>query len=269
MKSTGFRTLPFPAARELIIDSGTLANRRHVAHGLLEIDVTSPRERIRRHSEQTGETISFTAYVIHCLAAAIEAHPRVAAYRGWRGDYVLFDDVDVSTLIEVEADSASVPHIIRRANQRTLREIHAEIRAIQTRTEHSPQDVGDQFWGLRLPRFIRLPLMRLGMKNPHTLKRFAGTVLVTSIGMFGSGSGWGVGFLPIHTLAVTLGGIGLKPAFVDGQLAARAFLCVTISFDHDIVDGAPVARFASHFAGLLSEGYGLDSFAEAEMSTPV
>jgi pyruvate/2-oxoglutarate dehydrogenase complex dihydrolipoamide acyltransferase (E2) component len=89
------------------------------------------------------------------------------------------------------------------------------------------------------------------------MKRHAGTVVVTAVGMFGRGPGWGLGFLPMHTLGLTVGGIGERLDLVDGQLSQREYLCVTISVDHDIVDGAPAARFAQRFRTLVESGYGL------------
>jgi pyruvate/2-oxoglutarate dehydrogenase complex dihydrolipoamide acyltransferase (E2) component len=68
--------------------------------------------------------------------------------------------------------------------------------------------------------------------------------------MFGTGGGWG---LPVsnHTLQITLGGIATRPALLDGQVADRQYLCVTISVDHDLVDGAPAARFAQSLKELV------------------
>jgi pyruvate/2-oxoglutarate dehydrogenase complex dihydrolipoamide acyltransferase (E2) component len=37
-------------------------------------------------------------------------------------------------------------------------------------------------------------------------------------------------------------------------LQERENLCLTFSFDHDIIDGAPAARFMSRFAEILSSG---------------
>ena len=36
-------------------------------------------------------------------------------------------------------------------------------------------------------------------KYPHRFKQVAGTVIVTAVGMFGKGGGWGITFLPLHT----------------------------------------------------------------------
>jgi hypothetical protein len=39
---------------------------------------------------------------------------------------------------------------------------------------------------------------------------------------------------------------------------------MTLCFDHDIIDGAPAARFASRFKELIECGYGLDEFVAAK-----
>jgi sterol 3beta-glucosyltransferase len=69
-------------------------------------------------------------------------------------------------------------------------------------------------------------------------------------------TGWGI---PVsnHTLQVTLGGIAEKPGVVDSRIEIREYLSVTVSFDHDIVDGAPAARFIQRLKELVESGYGL------------
>jgi pyruvate/2-oxoglutarate dehydrogenase complex dihydrolipoamide acyltransferase (E2) component len=74
--------------------------------------------------------------------------------------------------------------------------------------------------------------------------------------MFGEGGGWGIPLVS-HTLSVTLGGIAEKPGVVEGRIEIREYLSLTVSFDHDIIDGAPAARFAERFKDLIESGYGL------------
>ena len=93
-------------------------------------------------------------------------------------------------------------------------------------------------------------------KNPHWLKEMNGTVSLTAVGMFGSGVGWGIP-VTTYTLQVTLGGIAEKPGVVDGRIEVREMMSLTVSFDHDIVDGAPAARFIQRFKELIESGYGL------------
>ncbi len=40
-------------------------------------------------------------------------------------------------------------------------------------------------------------------------------------------------------------------------LKIREYPSVTVCFDHDIIDGAPAARFAQRFKELIESGYGL------------
>jgi hypothetical protein len=64
---------------------------------------------------------------------------------------------------------------------------------------------------------------------------------------------------------LTVGGIGEKQVVVDGHAVVREYLSLTISVDHDIVDGAPAARFTRRLKELIESGYGLgDSTAESE-----
>ena len=256
-KSKGYKVVRFPAARKVIIDAGRLGSRRHIIHGLLELDVTRPREFIRRHKAQTGESLSFTAFIVICLARAIETEPALQAYRNWRNQPVLFDDVDVVTLIETEAGGVALPHVIRAANRKTFRQTHDEIRAIQASPARSAQTGGLVAWAPRVPAFVRDLFYWAIRQNPHWFRAIEGTVIVTSVGMFGQGSGWGLGFLPMHTLGLSVGGIATKPGVVSGRIESREYLSLTISLDHDIVDGAPAARFAQQLKELIESGYGL------------
>lgn len=263
MEEKNYQVLPFPAARDVVIDAGRLGSRRHIVFGLVEWDVTRARVFMREHKAGTGESLSFTAFIVSCLAQAIEAHPFLQAYRNWRNQLILFSDVDVVTLIEAEKNGVAIPHIVRAANQKSFRDIHTEIRAIQAEPTRSEQKAG-LTKGTRLPRFARSFLYWALRQNPHWLKKYAGTVVVTAIGMFGKGGGWGLGFLPLHTLGLTLGGIAERPVLIDGQLTTREYLSISISVDHDVVDGAPAARFAQVLKELVESGYGLCS----EQSSP-
>ena len=74
--------------------------------------------------------------------------------------------------------------------------------------------------------------------------------------MFGQGGGWGI-MMPNFTLTVTVGGIARKPGVVEDRIQIREYLDLTISIDHDIVDGAPMVRFVNDFQNLIMSGFGL------------
>jgi pyruvate/2-oxoglutarate dehydrogenase complex dihydrolipoamide acyltransferase (E2) component len=256
-KNGSFTSMPYPKIRRLMVDGGRLARQKHTIHGLVEVDVTNAREFIHAHKARTGETLSFTAFVMACLGRAIELNKRMQAYRNWRDQLIIFEAVDVNTMFEVEVGGHKIirPHIIRSVNKKSFRDIHEEIRAFQVKHEGS-QEARFIQWFVLLPGFIRRLFLGVLFKNPHWLKEMNGTVSLTSVGMFGSGIGWGI---PVtnHTLQLTLGGIAEKPAVVAGRIEIREYLSVTVSFDHDIVDGAPAARFIQRFKELIESGYGL------------
>jgi pyruvate/2-oxoglutarate dehydrogenase complex dihydrolipoamide acyltransferase (E2) component len=246
-----FDILPFSPEREIVVDAGYLGAKRHIIYGLVEVDVTKARELRRLLSARDETKISFTAFIVASLARAIASNPKVQAYRDWRRRLVVFHDVDVVTMIEPEPGAVAIPHIIRNANRRTVRDISDEIRSVQANPNRSEQHGTLVALAPRLPRFVRLFFFWAVKKNPHWFRQLEGTVVITSVGMFGKGGGWGIGFLPTHSLGLTVGGIAQKPGVHEGQVKVREYLNLTISFDHDIVDGAPAARFVRDFIQLV------------------
>jgi pyruvate/2-oxoglutarate dehydrogenase complex dihydrolipoamide acyltransferase (E2) component len=248
---------PYPRNRLLMVDGGRMGRQKHTVHGLVEFDVTLPRQAIRQHKAQTGETLSFSAFFITCLGKAIERNKHMHAYRNWRNQLVLFNEVDVNTLFEVEVEGQKTirPHILRGVNKKSLRQIHEEIRAFQTEHSGSAESKFIE-WFVRLPGFARRAFLWMLFKKPQLVKDYYGTVLLSSLGMFGAGGGWGIP-VPNHTLQLTLGGVAKKPGVVADQVAIREYLSVTISFDHDVIDGAPAARFTQRLRELIESGDGL------------
>ena len=219
--------------------------------------MTKARQYILEHDASTAEQLSFTAFVATSLGKAVDMNKYLHAMRNWRGQLVLFDEVDVSTMIEVEVEGRKIPmaHILRAVNKRIYRDINAEIQAAQAVGGHSESGTFLRKFA-SLPRFFRAPFYWLRNRSPRTAKQFAGTALLTAVGMFGEGGGWGIPLAP-YTLNVTLGGIGEKPGVMDGRIEIREYLSLTVSFDHDIIDGAPAARFTERFKDLIESGYGL------------
>jgi len=260
----GYTVVTFAPVRRMIVEVLEMGHRKHMIHGLIEADVTRARQYIREYEATTGKDLSFTAFIIACLGKAVERNKYMHAYRSGRNRLVLFDDVDLSTQIEIEMDGRKVPipHTVRATNKRTVYDIHREIRKVQAegeKGESAPTSRSEKLF-LALPTLVKRPLMRMMFRNPHRAKKTAGTVLLTAVGMFGEGGGWGIP-LVMHTLGVTLGGIAEKPVVIDGQIEIRECLSITVSFDHDIIDGAPAARFTERFKDLIELPYGLDEQA--------
>ncbi|MBX7237476.1 MAG: 2-oxo acid dehydrogenase subunit E2 [Caldilineales bacterium] len=259
MTDTPHVTEPIPPFRQLVIDGMELAARKHCIHGLIEVDISQAREHLRRIKETSGESLSFTGFIVYCCARAVDEDKHLHGYRDWRNRLVLFDDVDVSLPVERQQHGQPVvlQTVIRAANRKSVWQIHREIRALQNK------ELVDTAWGrwlrwyVLVPRFMRSLFFRFAQRVPTLLKSFNGTVLVTSVGMFGSIAGWGIP-LAGHTLCITVGGIEQKPMVENGQITNREHLRLTVTFDHDIIDGGPAARFSQRFATLVQEAAGLN-----------
>ncbi|MEO6600344.1 MAG: hypothetical protein ABIQ16_10760, partial [Polyangiaceae bacterium] len=92
----GCRRVAFPPERRLVLDTLRIGQRKHMMHGLLEVDVTRARSLLWEHRERSGGRLSFTAFVLARLGRAVAAHPEVHVLRDWFGRSVLFEDVDVT-----------------------------------------------------------------------------------------------------------------------------------------------------------------------------
>jgi pyruvate/2-oxoglutarate dehydrogenase complex dihydrolipoamide acyltransferase (E2) component len=194
----------------------------------------------------------------------VDEDKSIQARRKGNKHLVLFDDVNVGLMVEqhVGDRKALMGHIVKGANHKTYREIHDEIRRVQS--EPVPPGRGMPKW-FRSLMLLPWPLSRLliallrlnGRRDPTLGVAMGGTVDITSVGLFGGGhSGWGLSPAP-HPLGLVVGSIAWKPAVVEGRVEPREILNLTATFDHNIVDGGPATRFVRRLVELIESGYGL------------
>ncbi len=264
----------FPEFRAATLDTLDLGKRKHHVPFFLEVDITDARDYLRQLKESTGEGLSFTGWVVKCLGQAVSEHKHVHAMRRGRR-LILFDDVDICVVVERPvarrdnaAETLPMPYVIRKANEKSLRDIHDEIRAAQREAVPDGEvQIGARRNALLTRAFSLMPkalryllVFRRFEKDPFFQKKMAGTVIVTSVGSAARDSGYAwaipIGF---HPLVVALGSIARKPGVVGEEIVIREYLCVTILFDHDVTDGAPVARFLQRLKEFLEGSYGLEA----------
>jgi hypothetical protein len=157
--------------------------------------------------------------------------------------------------VEFGGKKTPMPHVFRATNRKSLRQIHDELRDVQRKPQASTESRFMR-WFLLLPPFLRRAFYWAVMKVPQRFREIASPVMVTAVGMFGTGGGWAI-TMPNFTLNVAVGGLSKKPGVHEGEIAIREYLDLTVSFDHDIVDGAPAARFTQTFRTLLENAHGL------------
>jgi pyruvate/2-oxoglutarate dehydrogenase complex dihydrolipoamide acyltransferase (E2) component len=107
-------------------------------------------------------------------------------------------------------------------------------------------------WIRFIPSFLLRTFIRIADRN-ITMAKHYGKICVTAVGMYNKDSAW---FIPhgTATILLTVGGINDKVILVEDKPVNREYLCLTISFDHDIVDGAPAARFVKELTETIRCG---------------
>lgn len=236
--------------RSLTRDILEVSSARHVIHGLVEVDVTVARRRLGG--------LSFTAFVVHCFALALSREAGFNCVR--RGRHLhSFDAVNVGTMVESEENGVRYPvgFVVRDAARKSVLEIHDEIRRAQQQSTSELARQTGAGWFIWMPGFVRRAAVRFMLGRPGIAHEKGLVASVTSVGMFGGGAGWGIAITP-STVALTVGGIGHRPVLVDGRLEEHEYLCLTISFDHDLIDGAPAARFTAVLVDLIEKADGLE-----------
>ena len=252
-KNSGYTSIPMTFNRRAVIASASVTKEKNAIHCVTEVDISTPRRLIQEHFQNTGEKLSMTAYIVTCLAQVIKDHPLLNSFHKGRRQIIL-DDVTVSVLIEREINGEKVPEPvgIKQAQLKTHREIHNEIRTAQKKTSDKLGSLTGLTWVRLIPNFLLRTFIRIADRNIKMAKRY-GKICVTAVGMFNKESVW---FIPhgTSTVLITVGGISEKVMQVDDKIVAREHLCLTASFDHNIVDGSPAARFMKQFTETIKEG---------------
>jgi len=247
----GYRIERLSSARQMVAASATINRQKNVIHLVTEADITHARHLIANHRELTGERLSLTGYVVSCLARTFDDFPTFNSLR--KGNrLIILDDLTISVLFEREIQGERVPEPVglKAVNHKSFRQINDELRHAQERTVEALGSSAGFEWLRFMPAPLLRSFIRLASRNIGMARRF-GVVGVTAIGMFAQGPLWLVP-LTNATVTVAVGGIETRCVMVDGSPQEAEHLCLTISFDHDIVDGAPAARFATRLSELLS-----------------
>jgi pyruvate/2-oxoglutarate dehydrogenase complex dihydrolipoamide acyltransferase (E2) component len=251
--SKHYHVVPLTFNRRAVIASATVNKEKNTIHCITDADLTEPRRLMLEHLERTGEKLSLTAYIVACLAQTIKKHPLLNSFQKGR-KLVIMDDVTVNVLIEREYSGEKVPEPIGilAAQNKSFMDIHKEIREAKEQTGAKLGSLSGMTWVRLIPGFLLRTFIRIADRNIRLGLRY-GKVCVTAVGMFSKDAAW---FVPhgTATVLVTVGGISEKIVKIDNQIVAREYICLTVSFDHNIVDGAPAARFMKDFTELIKSG---------------
>ncbi len=220
-------------------------------HALVDVDVTKARKILA----SLDPPASVTAFVIASVARAAAAHPEVHAYRNWRGQLVMHQHVDVSTLVEVPRAQGLFPvnHVLYDADTRDVPDLTAELHRVKR--QPAATSGTEKLFQRVAPAATHVPGALRGMfavmARSVAVRQRIGTVSVSAVGMFGGGGGFGITPLTLFSLGVLVGGMAQRPKVVNGQVEVHDVLDLTLTIDHNVVDGAPAARFAAGLRDLI------------------
>jgi pyruvate/2-oxoglutarate dehydrogenase complex dihydrolipoamide acyltransferase (E2) component len=239
--------------------------RKHTTHELLELDVTNGKQLIKQYKETSGNHLSFTGWIIKCAAQALSEHKQLNAYRKGKKIYY-FDDVDVPIPIERKINGEDVPmaYIIKQATEKSLEDITQEINsALKQTPDGNKQLLGRKTYtwlerfAFSTPVVLQKLLIRIIRNRPLLRKKYMGTLAVTAVGMKGKIPGWIIPMGGTTTILIVVAGIMKKPRVVNDEITSRDILHVTVTTDHDLIDGGPLARFTDRFIELIEQGYSI------------
>ncbi|MFQ5914597.1 MAG: dihydrolipoamide acetyltransferase family protein [Nitrospinota bacterium] len=222
-------TVPVRGMRKVIAErmARSWASAPHVTE-VIDVDATKiveMREASKAVWEEVfGVKVTYNDILVHQVARTIRRYPRVNCRLN--GDVIeILADVNIGVAVNVEG-GLIVP-VIRNVDQKDLGQIARESQDLARRA-------------------------REGGLSPDELH--GSTFTISNLG------GYGIQvFTPIidlpNSCILGIGKITKTPVVVDGEIAIRDIVYLSLSFDHRIVDGAPAAEFLALLKKTLENPY--------------
>jgi len=236
----------------------------HNMYALLELDVTDIRQRLRSQRNE-GQKTSFFGFLLSAIAKAIEDCKELNHIRCGKKLYY-FDEIDIDTAIELKLNGISIPrkYVVRDAASKTIEAITLEIEQAKKNWKESGIAGEDDKWALRwirlaglLPKWYLKFIFRRFSNKPLKIKQRFGTTYVASVSGFTDVSGFAIPYIEggNRPLSFAVGSIVKKPGVINSEIKIREFLSLTICINHDLVDGAPAARFVTRLKQRIEGGF--------------
>jgi pyruvate dehydrogenase E2 component (dihydrolipoamide acetyltransferase) len=221
--------VPITHLRKMIANA--MRNSKHTAAHVThvdEADVTDLMDQYRRAKsvieERTGVRFTVLPLFIKALVATLEKYPMFNASVDEEHQEILIKKY-YNIGIAVDTPEGLIVPVIRDADRKDMIELAAEV----------------------VDKAERARSRQLGLDE---LK--GGSCTITNIGPLG-----GVFATPIinypELAIVGLHAIKERPEVVNGEIAIRKMMYLSVSFDHRYIDGAEAARFMSDLVRLVSE----------------
>lgn len=224
--------IPFRGMRKSIAD--------HMMHSLAcsaqlsnmgEIDMTElvrMRKSYLAKEQEIGVRVNYTDMIVLLLSKAAQYVPVVNSSIV-DDEIKIWEDINIGVAVAVETgeyDSGLLVPVVKNTERKSLAEISRAVRDVTTRARNgalTPDDMID------------------------------GTMTLTNVG--GLTSGWLIGTPIINqpqSVIIATGAITEKPVGVNGKIELRPMMTISFTYDHRVLDGAPIAKFYSKIIELAN-----------------
>ena len=211
---------------------GTIAKRMHASlqeMAQLTLTMDAPMDSVvadREARRASGKTPAYTDYIIAAVARALRDHPRVNSQVTPDG---IAELPEIHIGLAVALDEGLLVPVVRNADCMSLEDIAATTSHLATAA-------------------------RAGTLGLDDLE--GGTFSVSALGMFGVDA-----FTPVinppNAAILGVGRVRNEVVLVDGQVAARKRLTLSLTWDHRVFDGAPAAAFCASIVQHLADAAAL------------
>jgi len=197
-----------------------------------EVDVSKLKQFREKLTSDIGVHISFTDLLVKAVAEALKRYPILNST--FEADHIkIWKNINIGIAVAVK-DGLVVP-VIYDADKKSIKQIATY-----------SKDIIDK--------------ARRGKITPD--ETTGSTFTITNLGMYGIDI-----FTPIinppESAILGVGKISEKPVVVDGQIAVRHVMSLSLTFDHRVVDGAVAAQFLQEIKHKLENPFSLIETNEA------
>jgi pyruvate dehydrogenase E2 component (dihydrolipoamide acetyltransferase) len=220
--------IPFRGLRRTIARNLLKSHQMTVCvTGMEEVDVTELwRLRVRENAglDARGIHLTYFPFIIKAVQHALREHPLLNASVDEEGEAIVLKKYCNIGFAVDTPDGLIVP-VLRDVEKKSILELAEDLRAL---TERARQ------------RTITLAEMK------------GSSFTISNFGQFGGGFATPIINYP-DVAILGCGRIADKPWVVNGEIAIRKILPLSLTFDHRVTDGGDATRFLSRVAGYLED----------------
>jgi pyruvate dehydrogenase E2 component (dihydrolipoamide acetyltransferase) len=213
------KTVPMEGIRKTIAEhmQSSIAGTAQLSY-VLELDVTEAQERRRQASKETDSTMTLGHVLMKAAAEALKRVPALNTVLSG-GNILYFDEANIG--FAVALDEGLIVPVVRDVGRKNIREVSAEANELAGKA-------------------------REGRLLPDDL--LGGTFTVSVLGVVDA-------FTPIlnrgQSAILGVGRSVEKPIVKDGDVVVREMMTVSLTADHQVVDGAVAAGFLRRFQQMV------------------